>query len=109
MQLSRLITWLCSLAYLGSLTIPTAAAERIRFNRDIRPILSDHCYACHGPDQKALKASLRLDLKRGLFEPLKSGEVAVVPGRPDESELLRRILHDDEDEVMPPKKGGKPL
>ncbi len=109
MQLSRLITWLCFLACLGSIPSPTAAAERVRFNRDIRPILSDHCYACHGPDQKALKASLRLDLKQGLFEPLKSGEVAVVPGRLDESELLRRIVHGDEDEVMPPKKAGKPL
>ncbi|MBM3840824.1 MAG: DUF1553 domain-containing protein [Verrucomicrobia bacterium] len=87
-----------------------AAPAKVDFNRDIRAILSDHCYACHGPDEKARKAGLRLDLKRFAFTPAKSGAIAVVPGDLNKSELVRRITTDNEDDLMPPaKKGGKPL
>lgn len=86
-----------------------AAAEPINFDRDIRPILSEHCYTCHGPDAGKLKAGLRLDRKESTFGPLESGATAVVPGKPSESELVRRIHAKDADEVMPPAEGGKPL
>jgi hypothetical protein len=79
----------------------------IDFNRDIRPILSDHCFACHGPDENKRKAQLRFDVKEGAFKPAKSGEVAIVPGDPAHSPLVARITSKDEDEVMPPPKSGK--
>ncbi len=85
------------------------AAPAIDFNRDIRPILSDHCYACHGPDDGKRKAGLRLDQQESAFSELKSGEHAIVPGKPKQSSLVERITSQDEDEVMPPPKDGKPL
>ena len=86
-----------------------AAKSTVDFNRDIRPILSDTCFACHGPDEHARKAKLRFDLKEEAFKPAKSGEVAIVPGDPGKSPLVARILSKDEDEVMPPAKSGKKL
>ena len=88
---------------------PASGSERVEFNRDIRPILSDHCYACHGPDEKSRKAGLRLDIREPAFTPAKSGAIPLVPRYPAKSELIRRITTDDEDDRMPPaKKGGKP-
>jgi hypothetical protein len=72
------------------------------FNRDIRPILSDKCFACHGPDSANQQAGLRLDRFDKATTPVDSGETAIVPGKPDESELWRRITSDDPDVVMPP-------
>jgi len=82
---------------------------RIDFNRDIRPIFSEHCYACHGPDEQKRKAGLRLDLPDAPFKELKSGNYAVVPGDPAKSALVQRVSSDDPDEVMPPPKYKKPL
>lgn len=82
---------------------------RLDFNRDIRPILSDHCFACHGPDDAKRKAGLRLDLPSSGTTPLKSGNIAIVPGNPDRSEVVKRIHSQDPDEQMPPGKTGKPL
>lgn len=79
------------------------------FNQDIRPILSDHCFACHGPDEKTRKAGLRLDLEAEAYRALKSGHRAVVPGKPDESALVDRVTTDDTDERMPPAEMKKPL
>ena len=76
------------------------------FNREIRPILSDKCFACHGPDKKHRKGKLRLDLEESAKDPKKS---AVVPGQPKESELFYRITTDDEEELMPPADSGKSL
>jgi hypothetical protein len=76
-----------------------AAGPPVDFNRDVRPILSNHCFACHGPDDAARKADLRLDVPNE----------AVVPGNPGDSELLKRVVSHDADEVMPPPKKGKPL
>ncbi len=91
-------------------TLPRAiAAPTIDFNRDIRPILSDHCYACHGPDDNKRKSGLRLDQKESAFSELKSGEHAIVPGQPDTSSLVTRILSADPDDLMPPPENGKPL
>jgi hypothetical protein len=80
-----------------------AAADPVRFNEHIRPLLSDRCNACHGPDDKRREADLRLDTREGAVE---SG--ALVPGQPEESELWRRITSTDPDERMPPPHAKKP-
>ena len=72
------------------------------FSRDVRPILSQHCFKCHGPDDKTRKGGLRLDLRDSATKEAKSGAVALVPGQPDKSELVARIFSTDEDELMPP-------
>ncbi len=95
---------------------PTATAgadERplpraIDFNRDVRPILSENCYACHGPDKNKRKAHLRLDTRDGLFTAAR-GAAPVVPGRPGDSELYRRVTAADPAERMPEPKSGKSL
>src|SRR4051812_12306141 len=62
--------------------LPAAgSAEPLRYNRDIRPILSDNCFACHGPDKGQLKAGLRLDVREVALKPAKSGDIAIVPGK----------------------------
>jgi hypothetical protein len=88
---------------------PLAAAEppvpdQIAFNRDVRAILSDKCFFCHGFDPKTREADLRLDV---MEDALKDG--AIVPGKPDESEIIARILTDDADDIMPPPKSHKTL
>src|SRR5262249_7778429 len=92
-----------------ALVAAPAAAAPIDFARDVRPILSQHCFKCHGPDDKARKAGLRLDLRSVATAMGKSGETPIVPSRPDESELVRRIYADDETDVMPPPATKKPL
>ncbi|WP_435005579.1 PSD1 and planctomycete cytochrome C domain-containing protein [Tundrisphaera lichenicola] len=77
---------------------------RIEFNRDVRPILSDSCFFCHGPDKNHREAKLRLDLRDEALEA-----EAFNPGKPDESELIARILSDDPEELMPPPKSNKKL
>lgn len=81
-------------------------AQRIEFNRDIRPILSDNCYFCHGPDQNHREAELRLDTKDGL---LNKEHAVVVPGDPAGSLLIQRVESADPDTVMPPPDSGKSL
>ena len=81
----------------------------LQFNRDIRPLLSDRCFQCHGPDEKQRESGLRLDERGAALLPAESGALAIVPGDSDASELVRRILADDPDEVMPPPEIGKPL
>ncbi len=88
----------------------------IHFDRDIRPILSDACYACHGPDSQKRKAGLRIDLKEGLFGPTRDEPDTpdlpariVAPSDPAASELLRRVLSDDPDEQMPPPAAARQL
>src|SRR5438067_8570649 len=85
-----------------------AAAGTVDFTRDIRPILSDNCYQCHGPDEKARKAKLRLDVKEGAFR-VKDGKTVIVSGKSAESELIRRVTNTDPDEVMPPLKSNRKL
>ena len=86
-----------------------SAAPRVDFNREVRPVLSDKCFACHGPDTAKVKAGLRLDSRAAAIAPAKSGRPAVVPGQPDESELIRRITTPDADDVMPPAQSHKSL
>ncbi|MFP6899523.1 MAG: c-type cytochrome domain-containing protein, partial [Opitutales bacterium] len=88
--------------------LPTSAFAKIDFTRDIRPILSETCFKCHGPDKKKRKAKLRLDLSAGAVADL-GGYQAIVPGKPGESELVARITTKDEDDRMPPQKSGKKL
>lgn len=87
---------------------PTTASE-VDFLRDVRPILSSRCFKCHGPDAKTRKSGLRLDLREAALKPAKSGEVAIQPGRSEASELVRRILAEDEDDLMPPPEAKTPL
>ena len=82
--------------------------ERLTFNRDIRPIFSNACFACHGFDAKERKANLRLDTAEGARADL-GGYAAIVAGDPGKSEVWLRILSEDEDEVMPPPEHHKPL
>ncbi|HVR73209.1 MAG TPA: DUF1549 domain-containing protein, partial [Planctomycetota bacterium] len=85
------------------------AAEPIGFNRDIRPILIENCFACHGPDPGSRKAGLRLDREEYAFLPAKSGKPVIVRGAPDESLLVARILSADGTGVMPPPSSRKML
>ncbi len=86
-----------------------AADDTVRFNRDIRPLLSDKCFACHGFDAKKRKAGLRLDTAEGAIAPDKDGHVAIKPGDLAGSELWRRINTTEADDVMPPPDTHKSL
>ncbi len=101
----------CSLAAVSALpsrAIEPPSSGKIDYNRDIRPILSDTCYTCHGPDEKERKAKLRLDTKEGLFS-LHEDITPVVPGKLDASESWLRINSTDEEEIMPPPKSHRKL
>jgi hypothetical protein len=78
------------------------AGDEPRFNRDIRPILADRCYACHGPDSGTREAELRLDTEAGAHE------WAIIPGDPDSSEVMARVSSDDPELRMPPAASKKP-
>ncbi len=84
------------------------ADEPVDFKRDIRPILSNTCFLCHGPDEKNRKGDLRLDRKEDAFRKVE-GKAAIIPGKPDESDLYRRIITTDADDHMPPAKSKKQL
>lgn len=81
-----------------------SAANRIEFNRDVRPILSDNCFSCHGPDKSHREADLRLDQREEAL-----AAKAIVAGKSAESELIARILSKDPDEIMPPPESHKKL
>lgn len=87
----------------------TACGQIPDFNRDIRPILSNRCFKCHGPDQNKVQAGLRLESRESATGPLESGSTAIVPGDPDESELFLRITDEDEESRMPPAEFGPRL
>jgi hypothetical protein len=92
-----------SLAWLAAVAHGVGPSPvRLSFNRDIRPILSDNCFACHGPDNANRQAGLRLDTFDLATAELDSGTRAIVPEKIDESELVARIITDDPDSVMPP-------
>ena len=82
------------------------AAEDIRFNRDIRPILSENCFYCHGQDPKHREAGLRLDVREEAVKA-NDGVTAIVPGKPEQSEILKRLLSHDADEQMPPPESNR--
>ncbi len=99
-----------SAAFLAACAPVLFAAEgRVRYDRDIRPILSENCFACHGPDEHERKSKLRFDVKDGGLFKARKGVIAVVPGKPNESEIIYRLTTDDKDDVMPPTKTEKAL
>ncbi|MGH7958039.1 MAG: DUF1549 domain-containing protein, partial [Opitutaceae bacterium] len=109
MRLS-LISLLAIVTVTGTVRLHGAPAPD--FNGDIRPILSDKCFRCHGPDDQERKGGqngLRLDTAAGAREDLGGEAFAVVPGKPEKSELIARVTSTDEEEVMPPVKTGKEL
>src|SRR5947208_16260575 len=84
--------------------VSSAHAAGPEYNRDVRPILAENCFACHGPDSAARKAKLRLDRRD---EAISAG--AIAPGKPDESEMIERIFAEDASQRMPPPKSHKNL
>ncbi|MDB6129676.1 MAG: hypothetical protein JWM04_783 [Verrucomicrobiales bacterium] len=86
--------------------MPEAKASPLEFNRDIRPILSENCFFCHGQDPARRKSKLRLDEREGALRDLE-GHSAIVPGHPEKSEMLVRLLSHDEEEQMPPAKSNR--
>src|ERR1044071_5416289 len=91
------------------LLVGPAFARDLSYNRDIRPILSDNCFYCHGPDANRRKGKLRLDIREDALKPAESGEIAIVPGKPEASRLVAHIESTDRDELMPPPKSNKKL
>ena len=103
----KIIMMLLSSAFLVCQVI---GEEKLEFNRDIRPILSDACFHCHGPDEKERKGGLRLDLQSHAFKAGKSGFEAIIRGNAKDSEIITRIhLPEDDSEHMPPTESGKSL
>jgi hypothetical protein len=120
-MMSKLVLWgvpLSGLLWLAGSDIPkdsrlvhvhleevAPAEEPIRFNRDMRGLLADRCFACHGPDASTLQADLRLDLRSSAVDESQ----VILPGNAAESELFRRVLSNDPGEIMPPPELNKPL
>ena len=94
-----------------ALAIATSAspAAEVDYARDIQPILSEHCFHCHGPDEKKREAEMRLDTREGALAKSDQHAIAIVPGDPDASELIRRVTTTDPDDVMPPPDQHKPV
>ena len=106
-NLQPIETWIVVLSVVTMLVVlaeDVHAAEPLQYNRDIRPLLAENCFACHGADSAAREADLRLDQREVAIE-LK----AIVPGTPGESELIARIMTDDPDLLMPPPETKKSL
>jgi hypothetical protein len=100
---------LIAIAAAGMLSPLAEGQQVVDFNRDVRPILSNKCFTCHGPDEAAREAGLRLDAAETASHELESGTTAIVPGRPDDSEMIRRVSDSDESMRMPPADFGKSL
>lgn len=98
-------TW-CLLIGIAALSF---GQDKVRFSRDILPILSDNCFACHGPDQNKRQSGLRLDVREDALKPAESGDTAIVPGQIDKSQLVQRIFSEDADVMMPPPDSHKKL
>ena len=101
LQVLIFLLFVCSVSF---------AERKLEFNRDIRPILSDACFHCHGPDEKERKGGLRLDLESHAYKAGKSGFAAIICGNAKDSEIITRIhLPYDDSEHMPPPESGKSL
>ena len=108
-RLFRRLLLVLTISVVGGTGRLVSADDRVDFNREIRPILSDMCYKCHGPDAAERKAGLRLDGHAGATAKLDSGTIAIVPGKPKESHLIARLTTTDPDLIMPPPETGKKL
>lgn len=104
-----LLSLLCVACCVAPGAYAEAVANPVSFNREVRHILADKCFACHGPDNKSLKGGLRLDIEDEARKTLTSGHVAVVPGHPDKSELIHRITASNPEDHMPPAEAPKQL
>ena len=104
----RLVISIAALTVAGVLAAADSP-DAIRFNRDIRPIMSDTCFHCHGFDPASRKGGLRLDLREEALKAGKSGEIAIVPGKPEQSEIIKRIFSTDAEELMPEAASHKSL
>ncbi len=98
-----------SATILALLPLTSGWADEVRFNRDIRPIMSDTCFHCHGFDAKTREAGLRLDIREQAVTKTEDGVIPIVPGKPEESAIIERIFSTDKDELMPPPKAHKEL
>src|SRR5258706_13842319 len=98
----------CTVTALATSSGQPAGPERVSFNRDMRPIMSDTCFRCHGPDKNARMAGLRLDIRDEALKPRKPGVVPIVPGDPEHSAIIQRIFAKDA-RIMPPQFAHKEL
>ena len=112
---SRGAVWLATLAVpivavTLSVTRPqiSRADDAVQFNRDIRPLLADKCFRCHGPDENGREAELRLDEETSAKAD-RDGSFVIRPGGPQQSTLLERVVSDDDDLRMPPPDAGEPF
>ncbi len=103
----------CTVWFLGLCSVladdASAGAPAVDYQRDVQPILAERCFHCHGRDAATREGGLRLDLRESALEGGDSGSPAIVPDKPEESELIRRVTCDDEDEAMPPAEEDKRL
>lgn len=104
-----ILFFVLGIGYAALAQLQTAYADDIEFSRDIRPILSENCFVCHGPDQNKLEGGLRLDVRDEAIAEADSGKAAIVAGHPEQSELMVRIQSNDPDIVMPPPRVDKKL
>jgi len=100
---SKTIVFVCCCLFAITLRSASSAQHEVDFNRDVRPILADKCFLCHGPDEAARKADLRLDVEEDAHQH------AMVPNSLDDSEAWQRIISQDKDTVMPPPESHKDL
>ena len=103
------ILWSCNQSGNIDPEIAQQLPEEISYNFHVKPILSDRCFACHGPDEAAIESGLSLSDKALAFAKLESGEHAIVPGKPHRSGLVDRIFSDDPETVMPPPESNLTL
>ncbi len=108
-MMTRIAAILPAAIVVGAVMSASAArAETVQFNRDIRPLLSDACFQCHGPDKSSREADLRLDLEADAKADL-GGYFGIVPGDAEASEIYQRMITSDHDDLMPPEESGKSL
>src|SRR5579871_513419 len=103
--MNNVVRLLCGMAWSTAVLL----GAPISFNRDIRPLMSDTCFRCHGPDKSSRMANLRLDIRDEALKPLKNGVVPIVPGDPDKSEIVRRVFAESAGKRMPPQFAHKDL
>ena len=106
---SGMLSVVVAIACVGNVRGDEPLPATVEFNRDIRPILADTCFTCHGPDQNKREAKLRLDTEEGARANREDGKSTIVAGKPDESEIIRRITATNADERMPPAESNKTL